>query len=237
MHCAAAGRASLHDLASLLTTQHNTPLAALELALPCPSLLPGGPQQAQQADARVEHHSSEGSGRPFTASHTACLSPGVAGAAVAAGRYAESVVVRGPRARGAALDLAAAAEALDAALLEEAQPSQRCVQQRTLAAQPLALPLPFPRIFSGRVTRHGDWDRHGSRAAAADVVSCPVLSRLCSSTAFGAALQQQLLQFQRAASAGAGQAVLEAWGHGREEQGELAERLRVLAHAYDPPEE
>ena len=84
-------------LTSLLTSQHNTPLASLGLALPCPALPGDGQRLAGQADARREHagrhHSSssggdEGSLVPFT-QHVASLSPGAGQGAVCVAALAD----------------------------------------------------------------------------------------------------------------------------------------------------
>lgn len=236
-------------LTQLLTARHHSPLAALSLSLPCPALPADPQQQAAAADARRQQGGSAGGapspaggpsggsntsgGSPFTTRWLASLTPGVAAAGDAA-RFAESVVLRGPRAGGAPLELGAAAAALDAALANE---RLRCVRQRSLVAQPLPLPLPFPRIWARGLGREGDvppgWRPGGGGQ---DIASCAVLTRLGGTAAMAPVVAGVQRRFRGAARSAQGQAALQSWGMGGEEVAELEEELQRLAHAYDEDE-
>ena len=245
----------MSDLCQLLTGQHRSPLAALAMALPCAPLPADLQHAAQQADARFAHLSISGDSGggggggggtrpgslPFTARWLASLTPGIAAAGDAA-RYAESVELRGPRAGGMPVELGAAAAALDGALAAE---RLRCVRQRSLCAQPLPVPLPFPRVFATGLSQAGDPPAGSAALAAAlrgggggqEAASAPMLTRLSGTTAFAPLVTAVQRQFAATAGSAQGQATLEAWGHGREELGGLQERLTVLAHAYDEGQE
>lgn len=233
------GRTDMWGLTQLLTAEHSSPLAALALALPCPALPADAQQQAQQADARQQQGRGAeaasagapgGSSSPFTTQWLASLTPGVA-AVGDAGRFAEAVVLRGPRSAGGALSLGTAAASLDAALAQE---RRRCVQQRTLVAQPLAVPLPFPHIFASGLSQCGGLPAGGKLGGGSqDVVSCAVLTRLGATSVLGPVVAAAQRQFRAAAGAGQGQAALESWGIGREEVQEMDERLTQLIHLYD----
>lgn len=242
-----AGRSDIWGLTHLLTSQHRSPLTALSMSMPCPSLPADMQQQAATADARLQHGARDGaagtasgppsssgssSGGPFTTRWLASLTPGVA-AASDTGRFAESVVLRGPRTGSAPLDLCAAAVALDAALAEE---RLRCVRQRTLVGQPLAVPLPFPHIWARDLSRDGDAPvgrPSSSSGGGQDIASCAVLTRLGGTSAFGPVVAAAQRRFRTTARSAQGQATLEGWGHGSEELGEMEEELERLAHAYD----
>ncbi|KAL4458321.1 hypothetical protein ABPG75_013186 [Micractinium tetrahymenae] len=253
---AATGRSSMWDLCQLLTAQHRSPLACLSLSLPCPALPADTQQAAQQADARTQHaggsggapalaaagaaraSSSGGSSQPFTTQWLASFTCGIP-AAGGDGCFAESIVLRGARAAGGAAELGAAAEALDASLAAE---HHRCVRQRTLAAQPLPVPLPFPHIWARGLSESGDIPAGAAGAAllagggsrgGQDIASCAALTRLGGTTAFGPAVAAVQRRFSSAAATAQGQAALEGWGHWREELGGLQEWLASLAHAYD----
>ena len=208
-------------LVRLLTAQHNTPLAALAAAMPCPQLPADLQALAEDADART--HDGPAPRRSFASAATAVLTPGLPQQLPDPRAYAESVVLRGPRSGGGAMGLGPAAEALDAALLLE---RVRCVRQRALCLQPLPVPLPFPRIF--RCPQPG-----GGGAAAGNPPSCPMLTRLSATAAFKPVMEAALQQFRGASGSAQGQATLGAWGWGRDEQGEVCERLTYLARAYD----
>ena len=179
---------------------------------------------------------SSGSGTgPFTLQWLASLTPGIPAAGDTA-RFAESVVLRGPRSTAAApVELGAAAAALDAALVKE---RLRCVRQRTLTAQPLAVPLPFPHMFWQGLSKDGDLlpgAQLGS-GGSQDIASCAALTRLAATKAFAPAVAAAARQFRTTAGTAQGQATLEAWGMGREERAEAEEVLERLAHAYDDDE-
>jgi hypothetical protein len=232
------------ELQQLLTSQHNSPLAAVSMALPCPPAAGDPHQLAEGRDERMDHthHGHLGrhpsAPRPFTASHTASLAPGIAPAHLDAGRFAESIVLRGARGGrvGALLDLHDAAAALDASLQHEEH--ARCVQQRTLSSQPLPIPLPFPAIFSSRVSAEGNvpWGAgtHGAEAEA--VASCPVLTRLCGTGAFAPLVGRVLSGFRGAAASTQGRSLLRAWGRAEQEgEADIVEGLLDLEKAYEPP--
>ncbi len=244
------------DLCQLLTAQHRSPLACLSLSLPCPALPDDMQQAAQQADARMQgagsaagvqsaaagaggnQGSSSGHSQPFTMQWLASLTPGIPAAGGGA-CFAESIVLRGPRAAGGAMELGPAADALDASLAAE---RRRCVRQRTLAAQPLPVPLPFPRIWAPGLSQSGDipagraggeLQAGGASRAGQDIASCAALTRLGATAAFGPAVKAAQQRFTAVALTAQGQAALEGWGQGREELGGLQERLASLAHSYD----
>lgn len=245
------------DVCQLLTAQYRSPLACLSLSLPCPAL-PGNMQQAaQRADARMQHAgrgpgaaaagagrppSGSSHGQPFTMQWLASLTPGVPAAGGAA-CFAESVVLRGPRAAGSAAELGAAADALDASLLTE---QRRCVRQRALVAQPLPVPLPFPRIWAQLLSRSGDVPAGAAGAALLagnggmaghEIASCAVLTRLGGTAAFGPTVEAVRQRFAAAAATAQGQAALDSWDLGREELGGLQERLASLALVYNGEED
>ena len=98
----------------------------------------------------------------------------------------------------------------------------RCIRHRCVSRQPLPIPLPYPRIFSPLVSRHGDvfippghsltlpngsyppWQNspttrpseNGHVHGNADVESVPVLTRLMSSQHNPELASQQLQQFR-----------------------------------------
>ena len=252
------------SLTHLLTSQYHSPLAALSLALPCPGLPADAQRLAQQADARLQHGAGSGGGSaaalaasgaaaaqqgssgggggsgsgPFTSRWLASLTPGIPAAGDTM-RFAEAVVLRGPRSTAAApVQLDAAAAALDAALADE---RLRCVRQRTLAAQPLAVPLPFPHMFVLGLSKEGDLLPGAQLGASSsggsqDIASCATLTRLAATKAFAPAVTVAARQFRTVAGTAQGQATLEAWGLGREERAEAEEALERLAHAYDDEE-
>lgn len=246
------------DLCQLLTARHRSPLASMSLSLPCPPLPSDMQQAAQQADARVQGAggaagataapaagagtqpagSGHGHDQPFTMQRLASLTPGIPEAGGSA-CFAEVVVLRGARAAGAAAELGAAAGALDASLAAE---RRRCVRHRTVAAQPLPVPLPFPRVWAPGLSHNGDVPAGaagalllagGGSRAGQDIASCAALTRLGATAAFGPAVKAVQQRFTAAASTAQGQATIEGWGWGREELGGLQERLAGLAHAYD----
>lgn len=257
-----AGRCDMWGLTHLLTSQYHSPLAALSLALPCPALPADAQRLAQQADARLQHGAGSGSGSaaavaasaaaaaqqgsggggggsgPFTSRWLASLTPGIPAAGDTM-RFAEAVVLRGPRSTAAApVQLDAAAAALDASLADE---RLRCVRQRTLAAQPLAVPLPFPHMFALGLSKEGDLLPGAQLGASSsggsqDIASCAALTRLAATKAFAPAVAAAARQFRTAAGTAQGQATLEAWGLGHEERAEAEEALERLAHAYDDEE-
>lgn len=225
------------ELTQLLTARHSSPLTALSLSLPCPALPADVQQQARQADPRLQQGAAGsaaaaggGSGAAFTTQRLAGLTPGIA-AAGDQGRYAESVVLRGPRSQGAPLDLGSAAASLDAALARE---RARCVRHRTLAAAPLPLPLPFPHFFAHGLSRHGDVPAGGALGAQGqDLHSCAVLTRLAATSSFAGVVAAAQRSFRAVAGSRQGQAALESWGVSGEEVSQHDERLAQLARAYD----
>lgn len=242
-HPPLAGELDLGALVQLIGSQHPTPLAALSMALPSPSPPADLQQEQQLADVRFQQWGDAAASaagpaasapRPFTARVTACLTPGLDFAAAAGETYAESIVLRGPRSGAGSVRLGDAAAALDAALGQE---GVRCVRQRALTAQPLPMPLPFPHIFRPAVSVWGVPGAAPPRPATTSVASCPTLSRLAGTTALKPVVAGVLREFRAAAAPAQGGATLEAWGYGREEVGEVCERLAQLAAAYDEGEE
>lgn len=226
------------ELTQLLAARYGSPLAALSLSLPCPALPADAAQQARQADGRLQRGAAgsaaaAGGGGGDRAASTTCqlasLTPGIAAADQS--RYAESVVLRGPRSHSAALDLGSAAASLDARLAAE---RARCVRHRTLVAAPLPVPLPFPHIFARGLCPHGDVPPGATLGAQGqDLRSCSVLTRLAGTSTFAGVVAAAQRAFRAEASSRQGQAALESWDIGGEEVSEHVERLARLAHAYD----
>ena len=221
------------SLSQLLTAQHNTPLAALAAALPCPSLPADVQRKAEAADARVAHaaeQQQQQQQQPSVLQCTASLTPGIT--AGDPDKYAECVVLRGARSDArCALELPVAASALDAALAAE---RQRCVRTRMLAAAPLHLPLPFPQLFQPCVSPDGDvlGPADALREPAADVASCPLLTRLSGSTAFAPTIEHARQAWSACARSAQGGSILQGWGLDADEHNEVDERLEALASAY-----
>ncbi|GLC43413.1 hypothetical protein PLESTB_001554800 [Pleodorina starrii] len=164
-------------------------LAALQMALPCPSLPADIQQLQQQLDERVRPppHASAAAAPAGGPSHgqalygstaqlslgdgLANLTPGISGRegrVDGGGRgasRAESYSLRGARTDAGPATTAAALEALD--LLLRRQPHRMCVRHRCTAPMPLAVPLPFPNIFRRGISRHGDVPPPAGGAAAA----------------------------------------------------------------------
>ena len=196
---ACTGAADLASLASLVAGPrgHNRwgwLAAGLPAAGAPPPAPPGG--EAPRPPARPPHP-------PFTAaavtSWTARIPPPDGSRARAL--LAESVVWRGPTAAGGCpLPLAAAAEALDAALGAEAAADARtaaggvAVRHRCLALQALALPLPWPAGFP--------------RSPAPPAASAPLLTRLACVRGVGAARAAAAKDLARAAATAPGRVAL-----------------------------
>lgn len=173
----AIGAADMGELLRLLTRSASSAcVGSLFASLPAPSV--ESAHKIQEAgDARTGHR-SQGSLRPL--SSMLSLSEGH-GSPSGPELMAESVVLRGGR--GASDSPATsdeASEALDAWLLQEKQ-QLRALRHRTVALQPLPVPLPFPGIFSPSVSQWGHFSNRspdclGGRQNA--VKSAPVLTRL-----------------------------------------------------------
>ena len=104
--------------------------------------------------------------------------------------------------------------ALDAALRYEAYrvPRHRCV-----SAAPLPLPLPFPRIFA---------------PSGPNPTEVPMLTRLASTSRYGAVLERVNAGWRRASKGAAGKAALRSWGFGEDDVGEVGETLKNMAQSY-----
>ncbi|MEW5302521.1 MAG: hypothetical protein WDW36_005299 [Sanguina aurantia] len=162
------GAANLHSLVALMTGGGGAHFAAARALLPCPSL-PGDPQHTQaQTDARRRHPAASaardgtpradgGDGAAGTSldgmTAMAALTPGVADDPMQC--LAESITLRGARCGEGPASTTSSLQALDSFLLR-LQP-RRCVQHRCVVPLPLALPLPYPRIFSRCISTHGDF--------------------------------------------------------------------------------
>jgi hypothetical protein len=160
----------------------------------------------------------------------------------------ESVVLRGARdaSTGKPAGLATASAALDEALLSERRRRQKAagggggsggggiwLQQRCVAAPPLAVPLPFPGLFSARVTRDGCVSRGGPSGGGGGggghhVAAAPALTRLAASPAFSGRLAAMARGLRASAPGGLG-TVAATWGYDRAELAELSERLTRMA--------
>ena len=255
----AVGALDLWALSNLLTGQFNSPLCALNLAFPCPSLTPPAPETEMGGDSREKQQQHGGHGtfngggrrerdasRPFTAAAVG-LTGSSLGGSTDTNRFAECIILRGARSQTtspttttttttAALSIPAAVEALDAALKSE---SVRCVQHRTVLGQAQPIPLPYPGIFRPHVSVDGVWcsavqDAAGSSGGGGHhVASCPVLVRLAGTSSFGAVVKEMGRQWGSAASAAPGRVALEGWGVDKEQANEVAESLHSLSRAYE----
>jgi len=246
-------------LSQTLTQQYNTPLTALSMAFPCPVITEKDAQKvAQQTDNRQHNRSTsdgdsdsdsgDDEGRaggrgsssthansytnrgPFTSSQTVSLTPGIR-RAVSQGRYSEFITLRGVRCLGEAItDVASIAPVVDAALNRER--GGRCVQQRLLVAQPLPIPLGFPKVFkSGCLNRYGD-HVDGNGDVNGDVESTGVLTRLTGTDDFRPGLEKTLEEFGRSSGSIMGQSMMRSWGM-EDCKEEVMERLHSLAGKYD----
>lgn len=167
---------------------------------------------------------------------------------------AEAFVLRGARSSNGCLESSASTSGmLDAILGLE---RRRCVQHTCVATMPMAVPLPFPRIFSPQLTCNGDLpiplplsetlpDAAGADQAAAscrsspgsahvagEVETVPVLAKLRSTRQFEGLVNSRLRDFGRAYGLSAGQSVMDSWGYDAGEVSELKESLREVAAAY-----
>jgi hypothetical protein len=223
-------------------------MAALGVALPCGAVEEGdGCAEGGKGGDPRERRAPTGQQPPAFSSSSlyetlslptvASLTPGVRirGNTNNDRLLSESLVLRGARdARsGAAAPLERAAACLDAALLAERRrlsPSSGAwLQQRCVVSAPLAVPLPFPGLFAGRVTRDGcvslaaGGGGGGGGGAGHHVASAPVLSRLAASAAFSGKLEAMAAAL-RPSGGGVG-TLAAAWGYDKAELGEMSERL------------
>eukprot|EP00877_Chromochloris_zofingiensis_P001849 jgi/Chrzof1/11665/Cz06g04100.t1 len=173
---------------------------------------------------------------------------------------AESITLRGPRGLRGPISTTAAAEALDAVLRSE--PHRRCVMHRCITPMPLAMPLPFPGIFSPQVSPAGDiittWAQQqqqqqqegrvggsgvnghnavsnlsgAGRHPGSHVSTSPVLARLVNSSEFDQVLVHASDALGRASGSASGRALLDAWGYSAADVDDLRERVQELASRY-----
>ncbi|BDA46653.1 Protein misato homolog 1 [Coccomyxa sp. Obi] len=238
------GACDLHSLAELLATSRQNNLTAAFAEVPCPDV-PEAHAAAAAADARTGDTLSSAS--PFTMQRAFSWTPGIP--ADVEERLAESVVLRGAQRGGRPLRADEAAQALDAALLQE---GVRCVRHRCVVPQALPIPLPFPHIFpdSGSGSSHGSRANgitnggNGVRSASShqqrpmdNPASLPVLSRLCASPAAADVAKTKLERFEGLVSSGAGRATLQGWGYTEDDIAEIRERLESMASAFDHEED
>ncbi|KAL4536814.1 hypothetical protein Ndes2437B_g06218 [Nannochloris sp. 'desiccata'] len=261
----ALGGLDLWSLSSMLTGQHNTPLCALSMSLPCPTLPHPleSSQAAHQLDRRARDHHNDNINKEeerkrhhadvcFT-SAAAGLSGTRLGGALDQNRFAECLVLRGARtlsskssnnssttsAVSSQMHVSDALNALDMSLLREN--GVRCVQHRTVVAQPQPVPLPFPDIFSKKLDSYGDStssqlgniDVSDTGIHGHHVASCPVLTRVAGTASFGPVVAALAEQWTSAAGAAQGRAILDSWGVDREQGDDVRERLLDLSRAYD----
>lgn len=166
----------------------------------------------------------------------------------------------GPRGLRGPISTTAAAEALDAVLRSE--PHRRCVMHRCITPMPLAMPLPFPGIFSPQVSPAGDiittWAQQqqqqqqegrvggsgvnghnavsnlsgAGRHPGSHVSTSPVLARLVNSSEFDQVLVHASDALGRASGSASGRALLDAWGYSAADVDDLRERVQELASRY-----
>jgi hypothetical protein len=253
----------------MLTGQHNTPLCALSMVLPCPAvphpLISGSSDAAQQVDTRARrtHHNDTNDKEEerkrehakvcFTSAATG-LSSSRLGGALDQNRFAECLVLRGARTFSTKesnttstssaqistqMNISDALRALDTSLLREN--GVRCVQHRTVVAQPQPVPLPFPDVFSKKLDIYGDsssyllgnGDSSEGKVGGHHVASCPVLTRMAGTSSFGPVVAELAGQWTSAAGAAQGRAILDSWGVDRDQSEDVRERLLDLSRAYD----
>jgi hypothetical protein len=135
-------------------------------------------------------------------------------------------------------DVASIAPVVDAALRREK--GGRCVQQRLLVAQPLPIPLGFPKIFkSGCLNRYGDYingnNSNGNSGGngGSNVESTGVLTRLTGTDDFRPGLERISEEFGRSSGSIMGQSMMRSWGGMEDSKEEVMERLHSLAGKYD----
>ncbi|KAG2424530.1 hypothetical protein HXX76_014411 [Chlamydomonas incerta] len=178
---AAAGLAALHlclpcpslpaDLQQLqrqldtrLRPPHDSAAVAAAATAAAAALTRGGggrgPAAAESQPSSVRGESVYGSTAQLTGlDQLASLTPGISGRDDTALRgsgasRAESYCLRGARTDAGPASTSAAVEALDSLLLRRAH--RMCVRHRCATPMPLAVPLPFPDLFSPVVSLHGD---------------------------------------------------------------------------------
>jgi hypothetical protein len=253
----ALGSLDLFSLSSMLTGQYNTPLCALNMAFPCATLENplDSSAAAQQIDTRSRSHHDdydkeeerkrENAKVCFTSAATG-LSSARLGGAQDQKKFAECLVLRGARTHSmkesnkmsisTQMNISDALNALDRSLLREN--GVRCVQHRTVVAQPQPVPLPFPDIFSKKLDSCGDSSSFlaGNSDISEEshhVASCPVLTRMAGTASFGPVVAALAGQWTSAAGAAQGRAILDSWGVDRERSEDVRERLLDLSRAYD----
>jgi len=255
---APTGGVRLSDLTGLLAGGRPG-LAALHAAFPAPALPADERELSETLDARVPHPHAAGAHSAASRSRgwpllTALdgmptLTPGVEDDKGAS--LAEALVLRGGRtADGALATTSRAGAALDAVLLRE---RRRCVQHACVVPMPMAVPLPFPRLFAHGLSRNGVPPALATPAEApagaagaslsgpapahgvADVETAPLLVKLRSSRQFEGVVGRVLADVRRAHALPGGQATLDAWGYGGGggDLDEVCERLAEMAAAYN----
>ncbi|GLI60532.1 hypothetical protein VaNZ11_002679 [Volvox africanus] len=280
------GATDLHSMVRLLRPGGSVSLVGLHLALPCTALPAGVQQVRQQLDERVRPpHASGAVGTTVTAAgppgevlrgytaqlslvaDLASLTPGIIGRDDGRGGLgsrgasrAESYCLRGGRKDTGPVATASALEALDLLLLR--QPHRMCVRHRCTAPMPLAVPLPFPKLFRSSVSQHGDVippkpelrsstvagssgmggtsspsSLAAARAAGESVHSVPVLTRLQVTGEFEGWVRWVGDRWARATVGAAGRAVLESWGFGRDDAAEIGSQLDDIGAAFADEDE
>ncbi|EEH56656.1 uncharacterized protein MICPUCDRAFT_47542 [Micromonas pusilla CCMP1545] len=137
---------------------------------------------------------------------------------------AELYVLRGARTHdGARASVEDARRGLDAALRAATYrvPRTRCVH-----AAPLPLPLPFPSLFAS-----------GGGPSSRNPSSAPIMTRVASTSTYGAELRRVNDEWRRASRAGAGKALLSQWGVAADDAEETSETLLTLARKCEGGED
>ncbi|EIE19615.1 tubulin nucleotide-binding domain-like protein [Coccomyxa subellipsoidea C-169] len=196
------GGCHLRSLTELLGTSQANNYTAAFAAVPCPDV-PEAHAAAAAADARTGGNASS-SQPPFTMQRTSSWTPGIP--ADVEERLAESVTLRGAKRGGHPLRADEAAQALDAALLQEGANG---------------------RQNGGSSGQHSRLHQNDGPA------SIPVLARLCASPAAADVAKTQLERFRGLVGSGGGMAVLQGWGYTADDVTEIEERLLTMASAYD----
>lgn len=115
----------------------------------------------------------------------------------------------------------------------------QCLRQICISNQQLAVPLPFPYIFSSKVGNCGQIDtldveqtelEERSKKGGCEVFSVPVLTRLTTGAPVVSFLENQgrILSSQIQRKGSLGSDMLKRWGFSVEEQEELLESIHSL---------
>ncbi|GBG84238.1 hypothetical protein CBR_g38209, partial [Chara braunii] len=251
------GCTDLHSIVNMLHLRARMNIAAAAIAFPT-SAISGPNAQAslmkaekERMDEKCVHMTSQlkwlTEGMSDDRISSSLSSSASTALATVSGRpFSEMNVLRGARVSDPATGgyVTASVGDANAALCDSLSKEQRPMIMRhiVVAQQPLALPLPFPRLFRPYVTEHGDIEgaaAHQGRSfepwrlkGGADVTSAPILARLSATAAILPALETAQDKLGPSSSRTGVADVLEKWGFSRVEVEEIRERLSDLVVGY-----